>query len=229
MSETTLRQDALISQLSADLRPVRRLASPWRRTALWLAAGLWVGMLLSLFADLGALWTRLTSAADMWVSVLGAAATCVLAGGAALQIAVPGRSARWALLPLPALAVWVGASTAGCLRMTPLAATMPMPAMHPMACLEFLLLVSLPLAVLLTWLLVRACPLRPGLTAALAGLASAGGAATLLTLVHPFDATSDDLGVHALAVLLVVVVMRLAGGRALRVATSPGRPRAGWS
>ena len=228
MSEATLRQDALISQLSADLRPVRRLASPWRRTAIWLTAGLWVGLLLSLFADWGALWARLTSAADMWVSLLGAAATCVLAGAAALQIAVPGRSVRWSLLPLPALVMWVGASTAGCLRVTPVAATMPMPAMHPMVCLEFLLLVSAPLAILLTWLLVRACPLRPGLTAALAGLASAGGAATLLTLVHPFDATVDDLGVHALAVLAVVLVMRLVGGRALRIATSPAPPRAGW-
>ncbi len=222
-----MRQDALISALSADLRPVRRLASPWRRAALWLIAGLWVGLLLSLFADWGALWARLTSAADMWLSVLGAAATCVLAGAAALQIAIPGRSVRWALLPLPALAVWVGASTAGCLRLAPLTATMPMPPMHPMVCLEFLLLVSLPLAMLLTWLLVRACPLRPGVTAALAGLASAGGAATLLTLVHPFDATLADLGVHALAVALVVLLMRLAGGQALRASTSPAIRSAG--
>jgi hypothetical protein len=79
-----------------------------------------------------------------------------------------------------------------------------------MACLKFILLISLPLASLLTWLLLRACPLRPGLTAMLGGLASAAAAAALLTLAHPFDATAGDLSMHLVAVLLVVGLCRLA-------------------
>jgi hypothetical protein len=65
-------------------------------------------------------------------------------------------------------------------------------------------LIAVPMATLLMFQLRRACPLRPGLTAALGGLASAGAAATLLALVHPFDATLEDLGAHFIAVVLVV-------------------------
>lgn len=208
--------EALIAQLSADLRPVRRLAPAWQRAGLWLAAILWLAALLSVFTDWGALGRRLMGTPDIWLSQLGAVLTAVCAGLAALQIAVPGRSTRWALLPLPPLVLWVAASTEGCMRLAPAAETVPEPAMHPMACLQVLLLISFPLTLLLTWLLMRAFPLRPGLTAALGGLASAGAAASLLTLIHPFDATVDDLAVHGVAILVVIGAARWWGGRALR-------------
>ena len=214
MSDLTT-QDALIATLAADLRPVRRLASPWRRMALFVAVTLWIGLLLSLFTNWSELRTRLASAPDMWASQLGAVLTALLAAVAAFQTAVPGRSAAWALLPLPALALWVGASTAGCLRLAVVAGTVPEPHMHAMVCAEFLLLVAAPLSALLTWQLMRACPLRPGLTALLGGLASAGASASLLTLIHPFDATADDLLMHAGAVAIVLAVVRLAGASAL--------------
>jgi len=201
-------QELLIARLARDLRPVARLAPPWQRAAAWLVAALWLGMLLSLFADFPALGTRLGAAPDMWLSLLGAALTAILAGWAALQTSVPGRSSLWALLPLPAFLLWVGASTAGCLRLTPILGTVPEAPMHPMVCLEFLLLVALPLLLLLTWQLRRAFPLRPGLTACLAGLASAGAAATLLALIHPFDATADDLAMHLAGVVVVIALSR---------------------
>jgi hypothetical protein len=204
-----------------QLRPVRRLASPWRRAGGWLLAAVWMAALLSLFADWDGLRLRLMAAPDMWMSLAGAVLTAVLAGVAALQLAVPGRPAMWALLPVPAVAVWVGASAAGCLRLGPIAGVVPEGAMHPMVCMEFLLLVSLPLVMLLTWLLMRAYPVRPGLTAALGGLASAGAAAALLALIHPFDATWEDLAVHAVAVGIVILAARLFGGRALNARILP--------
>ncbi len=88
--------------------------------------------------------------------------------------------------------------------------------MHAMACLYFIVLVAVPLASLLMWQIMRACPLRPALTATLAGLASAGAAAVVLTLIHPFDATYTDLLAHLAAVLVVVAGVRLAGVRAVR-------------
>jgi hypothetical protein len=88
--------------------------------------------------------------------------------------------------------------------------------MHPMACIYFIVMVSVPLSILLMWQITRACPLRPALTASLAGLASAGAAAVILALVHPFDATYTDLLAHLVAVVLVVVGVRIAGERALR-------------
>jgi len=210
MSDSAMHE-ALIGRLSGELKPVRRLASPWSRTAFWLGAVLLIAVPLSRLADFAALAARLHAAPDMWLSQAGAALTAILAAGAAFQTGIPGRSARVAWLPvLPAL-LWVGASTAGCLRLTPIAGTVPEPAMHPLACLKFLLLVSVPLVALLGWWLVRACPLRPGLTAMLAGLASAGAASCLLTLIHPFDATAEDLLAHLLAVLVVIGLSRVVG------------------
>ncbi len=207
--------EALIARLSGALRPVRRLAPPWQRTALWLIAVLLFAAALAPFADFPAIAARLAAVPDMWLSQTGAALTAVLAAWAAFQTSVPGRSPRAALLPvLPAL-LWVGASTAGCLRLTPIAGTVPEPPMHAFACLKFLLLVSVPMVCLLTWALTRACPLRPGLTAVLAGLASAGAASCLLTLIHPFDANAEDLLVHLLAVIAIVGITRAAGTRVL--------------
>jgi hypothetical protein len=207
--------EALITRLSDQLTPVRRLAAPWQRAALWLGAAFWLTLILALFADFNGLRTRLLGAPDMALSAIGALFTCMLAALAAFETSVPGRSARWALLPLPAAALWLGASGAGCLRPWADAGTQPEPAMHPMLCLYFLLAVSLPLSVLLITLLVRACPLRPGLTAWLAGLASAGASATMLTLIHPFDATAEDLGVHMMAVVIVLLGTRIFGARAV--------------
>jgi hypothetical protein len=206
-----LEQDALIARLADDLRPVSRLASPWARAGWWLLAAVWIALLLSFFTNWTRFGTRLMAAPDMWISQAGAILTAALAGLAALQTAIPGRSHYWALLPLPPLAFWVGASTAGCLRLSSIAGTVAEPAGHPMACLQFLLLIAMPLSALLTWLVIRACPLRPGLTAALAGLASAGASAALLAMIHPFDATRDDLVMHGVAILVIVVGTRVLG------------------
>ena len=219
---------ALIEGLARDLRPTVRLPASWQRLALWLAGVLWIGLLRSLFTDFSSLKIRLIAASDMWISLLGAASTAVLACWAALQLGIPGRSGKWALLPLPALLVWLGASAAGCLRLSPIAGVEPETAMHPLICFRFLLLVAFPLSALLGWLLVSACPLRPGLTAALSGLASGAAAATLLVLIHPFDATAGDLGAHLAAVTCIVIITRIWGSRALRRrATSPARPIGG--
>jgi len=196
--------DALIGRLTNDLRPVKRLASPWRRTALWLVASLWIAGLLALFAHWGMFLHRMMAAPDMWLGFAGGLLTAILAAAAAFLTSVPGRPAGWALLPLPAVALWVGSSVAGMMRVAPVPDSMPEPPMHPMLCIYFIVLIAIPLAVLLMVQLMRACPLRPGLTAALGGLASAGAAATLLALVHPFDATFEDLGAHFVAVVLVV-------------------------
>jgi hypothetical protein len=207
--------DTLIARLAGDLQPVHRLAPPWRRAALWLCAAIWLAGILALFTDFTAVAHRLMAAPDMALAAIGAVLTGVLAAVAAFLTSVPGRSAWWAALPAPALVLWLAASGAGCLRRDAIGWTEPEGAMHPMACLYFIVLVSAPLAGLLVWQIMRACPLRPALTASLAGLASAGTAAALLTLIHPFDATASDLAAHFVAVLLVVVGAQVLGGRPL--------------
>jgi hypothetical protein len=205
--------DTLINRLSRELRPVRRLAPPWARTALWMGAAMCLAAPLSYLADFRALAVRLMAVPDMWLSELGAFLTAVTAAYAAFLTSVPGRSRLAPLIPVPAVFMWISASTVGCLRLSAIPGTVAEPMMHPVMCLNVLLLVSVPLGVLLTWFLARAYPLRPGLTAGLAGLASAGAAACLLSLIHPYDATAEDLIVHFAAVLVVVAVTRVFGGR----------------
>ncbi|HTZ70741.1 MAG TPA: NrsF family protein [Acetobacteraceae bacterium] len=207
--------DLLIEKLAGDLKPVTRLPSPWRRTALWFCAVLWLFGLFALFTDFGTLSHRLMQTPDMGLSFIAALLTGVLAALAAFLTSVPGRSAAWALLPLPPLAAWLAAGTAGCLRTEAAAWTHPESPMHPMLCIYVIVLISAPLSALLMWQIMRACPLRPALTASLAGLASAGAAAVILTMVHPFDATYTDLLAHLAAVLLVVGGVRVIGTRML--------------
>jgi hypothetical protein len=110
----------------------------------------------------------------------------------------------------------LGSSGAGCLR------TWLVPGTHAailgdtMDCLAFILALSVPLSVLLIGMLRRAYPLQPGLAAAVAGLASAAAAATLLNLFHPYDASATDVAVHVVAVSLVIIANRAYGGRILR-------------
>jgi hypothetical protein len=213
--------DDLIRGLAADLVPARRLLSPTKRALLWLAVVVALALVLLTFSDVTAMTRRLTATPDMAIAAVGSAATTVLAALAAFQLSVPGHSRAWALLPLPAALVWVAASGAGCLRswLIPDAhlATMN----EAKDCLVFIVGLSVPLSVLLVLMLRRAFPLDPALTAAVAGLASAAAAASLLLLFHPFDAGATDLAVHALAVGLVIGANRVLGRPSLEVA---GRP-----
>lgn len=210
--------EALIARLTTDLRPVRRLATPARRAALWLGVLAVLAVALAVGVPLAPIARRLLGADDMWLSVVGSVATAVLAAIAAFQLSLPDRSRAWLLLPLPAAALWLGASGMGCLRAAPVPdATMPR-MMETMHCLCWIIGFSVPLSALLLLMLRRAHPLRPGPVAAMAGLAAAAGAASLLWFEHPFDASALDLAVHAGAVLLVIGANRAAGGRVLAAA-----------
>ncbi|HST73775.1 MAG TPA: NrsF family protein [Acetobacteraceae bacterium] len=212
MSDTT-RHDRLIGELAATLRPVRRLPPPWKRAAGWVVLVVAIGVGLLALAGSDIVRHRLAANPDAWLAVLGSALTAPLAAYAAFQTSVPGRNPRWALLPVPAALLWVGASGFGCLRSW--IAPPSRDAVEPRDCLVFIVCVSLPLAIALVLMLRRACPLRPGLTATLGGLASAAAAATLLNLFHPFDVAATDLAIHAVAIALVVLATRALGARAL--------------
>lgn len=202
---------ALVDRLADDLRPVRPLPAPALRALAWCAAAFGLGLVLLPLADMDALRLRMT-VPDLRYAALGAVLTALTAAFAAFQTSVPGRSSAWALLPLAPAALWIGASGLGCLRggIAP-GAEIP----EASGCFAFLLMVSLPLSLGLVLMLRRACPLRPNLTAALAGLSAAAAAAALLVPFHPHDATATDLGLHGLAVGLVIAANRLAGGRLL--------------
>ena len=80
-------------------------------------------------------------------------------------------------------------------------------------CLVFIVALSVPLSALLFVMLRRAYPLYLGLTAAIAGLAVAAAAATLLNFFHPYDAAATDLAVHAVAVAIIIAVSSALTGK----------------
>ena len=215
LSDNSSMQEQLIRDLTADLVPVRRLASPGLRALGWLAVVVAAAIALATVANLPALWHRLAGAPDMWLAVLGSAATAVLAAIAAFQLSLPDARRAWALLPLPAALLWIVASGLGCLRtrLAPDTHVADMSEAHD--CLMFIVGLSVPLSALLIGMLRRACTLQPGLTAAIAGLAAAAAAATLLNFFHPFDAAATDLAVHAGAVALVIAANRAFSGQLL--------------
>lgn len=207
----TRPHDPLVDDLVARLEPVRPLPPPGRRALVWVGAVLALG--LGLLAVLDPEGLRGPHPGEAPLVLLGAVLTALAAAYAAFATSVPGRSARWALLPLAPAALWIGASGPGCLRALAGPGIEPPHALP--GCFSFLLGVSLPLSVLLVLMLRRACPLRPNLTAALGGLAVAAAAAALLMPFHPQDTTATDLLVHAATVLGVIGLNGLAGGRLL--------------
>ena len=184
--------DHLISALAADLRPVRPLPPPVLRTLFWLILVAAVAAVLATFADVAAMWHRVTAVPDMWLAGLGSIATMAAAAFAAFEVSLPDRSRAWALLPLPAAALWVGASGLGCMRATVLPGTHVAATGETRDCLLFIIGLSVPLSAALILMLRRAYSLAPTLTAAMAGLASAAAAATLLNFFHPFDAAAAE-------------------------------------
>jgi hypothetical protein len=207
--------DRLVQALGADLTPVRRLAPPGLRLLMWLTILTAAALALATASDVGAMISRVMGAPDMWLAAMGSMLTAVLAAMAAFELSLPDRKAAWALLPLPALLLWIGASGMGCLRAWSVTEAYPMPPDQPEHCLIFILGVSLPLSLLLIVILRRGFSLRPNLTAIIGGLACASAAATLLNFVHPYDAAATDLAVHAFAVVIVILANTILGGRIL--------------
>ncbi len=214
--------DQLIRGLAAELRPVRRLPPPLFRALAWLAVVVALAIVLAAFANLDAVWQRISAAPDLWLAVIGSTLTAVLAAIAAFELSLPDAPRAWALLPLPAALLWLGASGFGCLRVWIAPQSHVAVIGEARDCLMFIVFLSVPLSALLLLMLRRAYPLYPGLTAAIAGLAVAAAAATLLNFFHPYDAAATDLVVHAVAVALVVAANRLLGGRIFAVPAPAG-------
>ena len=201
MAQTT---EDLIGRLAAGAEPVRRLRAPGIRASLWLGG-------FSILAVAGILWfsdlpesIRRLEEPKLAVELLATLATGLLAVIAAFHVSLPDRSARWALLPLPALAVWLATSGHACYRNWIVSGSDGWKWGESAECFQFILGFGIPLALALLLALRRARPLNPERVAAVGGLGTAALAAFLLQFFHPFDATFMDLAVHVVAVSLVV-------------------------
>jgi len=213
-----MRTDDLISQLSGDLKPVRRIAAPWRSAAGWLGLALLVvGAAVAITGLRHDLPTRLMLPEER-VNLAAALLTGIAAAFAAFQLALPDRSPRWALLPLPFAAFWVSGLGWGCLRDFMEQGTLQLGV--SMACMRFILGFGIPLTAAMLWMTRHAAAIRPAPVAALGGLAAAAVASVGLTLVHHLDAAAMVLVWHGGSVALVTLLAWLVGPRAMRGAVS---------
>jgi hypothetical protein len=202
------RTEELIASLTADARPVRPLAPPWRRLLAWLALAVpWViavVVIMSPRADLG---DRLGD--PHWVLEQGAAlATALAAAVAAFCAGVPGRP-RWErFLPLPPFVLWVGLLGLGCIAAWLRAGPDGLTLYPDWVCFPGIVLVGAGPAAAMAIMLRRGAPLAPVLSTALGALAAAALADFGLRLFHPQDAS--------LMVLVwqvgTVIILTIAGG-----------------
>src|SRR5690606_8370065 len=108
----------------------------------------------------------------------------VLAAYATFQVSVPGRSQRWALLPLPALLLWLGGMGWGCLHEVALHGASALSFHADSAeCAQAIALTSLPLSLVMLLLVRHAGVVRPAITATLATLSTAALASAGVGLI----------------------------------------------
>jgi hypothetical protein len=213
VSETQKLIDALV----AGATPVRRLRPPLLRALSWLAlAGAILALLAIGHGTRSDLVEHLRQPIFV-VSIAAALATGALAAIAAFMVSLPDRSQSWLLLPLPALAVWVGTIGYGCLTDWVSIGPDGVHLGETLRCFATLLLTSVPLAVALAAMLRHAALLRP-VAAALAGaLAVAAITSSALALMHDIDATAMILIWNLGAAAAIVALGALFGSRLFRV------------
>jgi hypothetical protein len=216
----------LIEQLAGSARPVRRLRSPWLRSALWvLGVGCVAGLLILVTGafHLFAVRSQTPGFDTEWAATLLTGLCAVLA---AFELSLPDRSRHWIWLPLPGLLVWMTASGLGCYRSwLVVGADQSLTLGESAHCFIFILAVSVPLAIALLVPLRRSRPLSPMPVLWCGGLAVAALSAAILQFFHPFNITVMDLASHLAAITLVIVLMSTAGQRAVRRPAGLGRIR----
>jgi hypothetical protein len=201
-----MQTDRVIVTLASQLQPVRRLRSPLLRALLWLAVvGAVGGVLIAREVGLGIFLQRI-AVPRVAVEDFASALTAITAVIAAFELSVPGRSPRWAVLPVLPFLSWVGASGLGCLRNGLSLHGADGFAGDSPHCFAFIAGASVPLAAGLFWMLRRARPIAPLPVAVLGTLGVAASAAFMLQFFHPFDVTLIDLTLHLSAVALVMLI-----------------------
>jgi hypothetical protein len=213
-----MRTDQLIGRLSAGLQPVRRVMHPSSSAALWLGlAVMLVGAGVAVSGFRHDIAERLMLPEER-INLAAAVLTGVTAAVAAFRLALPDRSVRWGLLPLPFAALWLSGLGWGCLREF---AAQGWPALGTsFECMGFILGFGVPLTGAMFWMARHAAPIRPRPVAALGGLAAASVASAGLSLVHHLDAAAMILIWHGGSVALMTLA---AGALAGALPPRPGR------
>ena len=183
------RTPDLIDALVETATPIRRLRPPIVRAGLWLAFAAIVLGLIAIAHGVRPDFSDRVQQPLFVLGMLGALATSILAAVASFRLSLPDSSRLWAVLPLPALALWVATIGYGCLTdwvsMGPDSVHMG----EAIRCFATLFMTSVPLSIVMLVMLRYAALLRPLEVSVMGGLAVAAVTAFALSLFHGLDAT----------------------------------------
>jgi hypothetical protein len=205
------RTPDLIDALVETATPVRRLRPPIVRAGLWLAFAAAVLCLIAIAHGVRADFSDRVRQPLFVLGMLGALATGILAAVASFRLSLPDSSRLWAVLPLPALALWMATIGYGCLAdwvsMDPDGVHMG----EAVRCFATLLMTSVPLSIAMLIMLRYAALLRPAEVSIMGGLAVAAVTAFALSLFHDLDATVMILIWNLGAAVLIAALGSLFG------------------
>jgi len=201
-----IKTSDLIEALVADGRPVRRLRPPVLRAALWLLLPALVFALQALGHGVRPDLAQRLAEPDFAVGQAASLLTGALAAVAAFMLNLPDRSRAWALLPVPALIVWLSTLGRACLLNWVSLSPDGIQLGETARCFATVLITSLPLSLAMFAMLRHGSLLRATTAAPMASLAVAAMSATAMSLFHTLDATVMilvwNLGTAALIVAL---------------------------
>jgi hypothetical protein len=209
-----METNEFIRNLAASAAPVRRLASPARRTGIWLAISLpYVAAVIVTSILASDTLSRID--ARQVIELIAALTTAAAAAYAAFSLTVPGRDARVALLPLVPLAIWLASLGESCLHDWRTLGSDALALHSDRMCAPWAIVLSTVPALVIFTMLRRGAPLMPGVTLALGALAVASLANFGLRLFHIGDISIMVLVWHLGVAGLVSLLAALAGRYAL--------------
>lgn len=214
----TQETELMIQGLARAARPVRPLPGSHIRAALWLVISLSyiTGILILMPAGHNVL-AQLTNL-PFAIEQVATLSTGIAAAFAAFMTTIPGRSPRWAALPLFPLTIWLASLAPACMREFSQLGLQAFARPHSLWCVPVMVVFGAVPAVAMVVMIRRGAPMTPHLSAALGGLAAAGIGNLGVRLVHPED------------VSVMLIVWHIGGVIALSaLAASAGRLLLNWA
>ena len=207
-----IRTSDLIEALVADAQPVRRLRPPGLRAALWLLLAVLIFGLLAVGHGVRSDLAQRLAQPDFIVGMAASLLTGVLAGVASFMLNLPDRSRGWALLPVPALIVWVVTVGHGCLVNWVSIGPDGIQIDETARCFATVLMTSLPLSLAMFAMLRHGSLLQASAVTLTGSLAVAAMSATAMSIFHSLNASVMilvwNLGTAALIVALGSLIGR---------------------
>ena len=208
-----IKTSDLIDTMVADARPVHRLRPPVLRAALWLLLPVLIFGLLALGHGVRSDLTQRLEQPDFIVGTAASLLTGVLAAVASFLLNLPDRSRRWALLPVPALLVWMSTLGYECLVNWVNIGPDGVQLGETARCFATVLMTSLPLSLAMFAMLRHGALLSMSSLSLTGSLAVAAMSATAMSIFHNLDATVMILIWNLGTAALIVVLGRLLAPR----------------